>query len=77
MKQFFFGLLACLAVALPAQGADLSAQDGLGPDKSVAPPANSSLCLDSMEMEPWTDDLLPMPVSLDGGCSVPETPLAT
>ena len=38
---------------------------------------DSSLCVDSMEMEPWTDDLMPMPVSVDGGCSVPETPITT
>ena len=79
MKQFFFGLLACMVVALPVQGAGVTAQDRQRPEVAVAPPAvgDSSLCVDSMEMEPWTDDLMPLPVSLDSGCSAPETPITT
>jgi len=83
MKQFFFGLLACVAAALPAHSADvvdpetlglgMTSQEAGGPPQSHDP----SLCRDGMEMEPWTDDLLPMPVSSNAGCSVPEKPLAT
>jgi hypothetical protein len=84
MKQFFFGLLACAVVALPAYGDDVVDPDtmglGLMTREAAPPPAShdsSSLCLDSMETVPDDDDLAPMPASMDGSCSVPEAPIAT
>jgi hypothetical protein len=83
MKQFFFGLLACAAVALPALGDEIVDPDTMGlglQTREAAPPTPShdpSLCLDSMVTEPWTDDLEPQPSAMDANCSVPELPIAT
>lgn len=71
MRQFFLGLMVCgLAAALPAHGAD-------APDTPPVTGTDPSLCLDSMETVPDDDDLVPTPASMDGGCSVPETPIST
>jgi hypothetical protein len=35
-----------------------------------------SLCLDGMETVPIEDDLVPTEISVDGGCLVPQTPIA-
>jgi hypothetical protein len=90
MKQIVYGILACgLVAVLPAQGATTA--EGLagagkasaavsGNDVSETGPtvgSDPSLCLDSMETVPDDDDLVPMPAAMDGGCSVPEAPLAT
>lgn len=83
MKQFFFALLACAALAIPAHGDNVVDPDmmGLGlQTREAAPPAPShdpSLCLDGMVTEPWTDDLDPTPSSMDGSCSVAEQPIGT
>src|SRR5258708_7577647 len=34
--------------------------------------SDASLCVDSMETVPITDDLEPIPIALDGGCALPE-----
>ena len=82
MKQFFFGLAACgLAAMLPVQvfsaaaakAVAVSNRDNTAPAASTDP----SLCLDSMETAPDDDDLVPMPVSVDGGCSVSADTIAT
>ena len=36
-----------------------------------------SFCLDSMETVPFHDELMPIPVSVDGGCNLPEGPIHT
>lgn len=36
-----------------------------------------SFCLDSMETVPFHDELMPIPVSVDGGCNMPEGPIHT
>ena len=75
MKKFFLGLMVYgLAVALPAQGADTT---DTAPAKAPVAATDPSLCLDSMETVPVDDDLVPQPVSVDGGCRVSETPIAT
>jgi len=35
-----------------------------------------SLCLDGMETVPIEDDLVPIEISVDGGCMVPDTPIS-
>jgi hypothetical protein len=35
-----------------------------------------SLCLDGMETVPIEDDLVPIEISVDGGCMVPQTPIS-
>jgi hypothetical protein len=37
---------------------------------------SGSFCLDSMETVPFSDDLEPTPISVDGGCSVAEGTIA-
>jgi hypothetical protein len=86
MKQFFFGLVACgLAAVLPAQAANVAAAKVAATvtsntDKADSAPAaagDPSLCLDSMETVPDDDDLVPTPVSVDGGCSVSTDTIST
>ena len=38
---------------------------------------SGSFCLDSMETVPFSDDLEPTLISVDGGCSVAEGTIAT
>ncbi len=38
---------------------------------------SGSFCLDSMETVPFSDDLEPTLISVDGGCSVSEGTIAT
>lgn len=45
-------------------------------DADSAPDAMPSLCLDGMETVPIEDDLVPTEISVDGGCMVPQTPIA-
>jgi hypothetical protein len=35
-----------------------------------------SLCLDGMETVPFEDDLMPIEISVDGGCMLSETPIS-
>ncbi len=87
MKRFFFGLFACLALALPAFGDEVIDPDTLGlglMTREAAPPpatrdssTSSSFCRDGMETEPGDDDLAPQPTAMKDHCSAPEPPLAT
>ena len=89
MKQIFFGLVACvaLATALPAYSADDGqpamqdprAQQEKWKGQDLVPPAmhNSSRCQDDMETIPDNDDLDPTPVALDAACKVADRPLGT
>ena len=85
MKQFFLGIMACgLLAVLPAQAASMNPTDTSAtsvsqtdPDSDQATGSSPSLCVDSMETVPDDDDLVPTPASIDGGCSVPETPIST
>lgn len=83
MKQFFFGMLACMAVALPALADEIVDPNTMGlglQTREAAPPAPShdpSHCLDGMVTEPWSNDLEPTPSSMDASCSVAERPIAT
>jgi hypothetical protein len=83
MKRFFFGLLACVAVTLPALGDEIVDPDlmGLGlQTREAAPPKPShdpSQCHDRMVTDPWSDDLEPQPSSMDASCSVPEVLIGT
>jgi len=83
MKQFFFGLLACMAVALPALGDEIVDPEtmglGLMTREATPPPAShdSSHCQDGMVTNPWNDDLEPMPVSTDASCPASPAPIGT
>lgn len=46
-------------------------------DADVAPGAMPSFCLDQMQTQPVEDDLVPMEISVDGGCMLPQTPIST
>ena len=61
------------AGAAPAANSDPSNTDQKGSAASRDP----SLCLDSMETVPDDDDLVPMPISVDGGCSVSTDTIST
>lgn len=75
MRRIFLGLMVCgLAAALPAHGADAPDTAPANPPMAASDP---SLCLDGMETVPDDDDLVPQPASVDGGCSVSDTPIAT
>jgi hypothetical protein len=87
MKQFFLGMMACgLLAVLPAQAASIAGVNPVDtsatsvsqtdPDSDQATGSSPSLCVDSMETVPDDDDLVPTPASMDGGCSVPETPIS-
>lgn len=83
MKRFVLGVLACVIVALPAQGDEIVDPDmmGLGlQTREAAPPKPShdpSHCRDGMVTNPWSDDLEPQPSSLDASCSALEQPIGT
>jgi hypothetical protein len=83
MKPFFFGMLVCMAVALPALADEIVDPDmmGLGlQTREAAPPISShdpSRCLDGMVTEPWSNDLEPTPSAMDASCTVAERPIAT
>jgi hypothetical protein len=83
MKRFFFGLLVCAAVALPALGDEIVDLDTMGlglQTREAAPPTPShdpSHCRDGMVTDPWNDDLEPQPSSIDASCLVPELPIGT
>ena len=83
MKQFFFGLLACAAVALPASGDEIVDPDTMGlglQTREAAPPPPShdpSRCRDGMVTDPWSDDLEPQPSAMDASCLVPDRPIGT
>jgi hypothetical protein len=64
--HFLLGLVMALGFALPqsAQGA------------AMIRVSNPSLCLDGMETVPVNDDLEPIPIAADGGCTVTEGPVS-
>jgi hypothetical protein len=45
-------------------------------DKSMSSGTSPSLCLDGMETVPEDDDLVPIEISVDGGCMVPQNPIS-
>ena len=45
---------------------------GMGMSSGTSP----SLCLDGMKTVPEEDDLVPIQISVDGGCMVPQTPIS-
>jgi hypothetical protein len=44
--------------------------------EDVSSDTSPSLCLDGMETVPIEDDLVPIEISVDGGCMVPQTPIS-
>lgn len=83
MKRFLFGMVACVALALPAQGDEIVDADSLGlglQTREAAPPQPShdpSQCRDGMVTDPWNDELEPQNSSLDLTCSVLDQPIGT
>jgi hypothetical protein len=61
------------AGSAPLANSDSSNTDQKAPARTNDP----SLCLDSMETVPDDDDLVPTPVSVDGGCSVSADTIST
>jgi hypothetical protein len=70
MKQIFLrwsaGLVVIFSLSLPH-----AAQA-----EQFIPITDPSLCLDGMETVPINDDLEPIPISVEGGCTVPEAPIS-
>jgi hypothetical protein len=65
------GLLAVfLAAPQMAHTQDTDMDTGMSSDTSP------SHCLDGMETVPEEDDLVPIQISVDGGCMVPQTPIS-
>jgi hypothetical protein len=65
MKKSIGRLLAgaVMVFSVTAPGAVMAAQP---------PAAEGQFCLDGMETVPIEDDLVPTPISVDGGCMAPE-----
>ena len=70
MKRALYRLSAAwmLVLALSAPQVALA--------EDAADDTTPSLCMDSMETVPIEDDLVPIEISVDGGCMVPETPIS-
>ena len=74
-----------MVAVLPAQAANVAAAKMAAAvtsntdkaDSARAAAGDPSLCLDSMETVPDDDDLVPTPVSVDGGCSVSTDTIST
>jgi len=72
MRRAFYRLSAAwvlgvmLSVPHTAHAEDMDMPSGTIP----------SLCLDGMETVPIEDDLVPIEISVDGGCMVPQTPIS-
>jgi len=45
-------------------------------DMGMSSGTSPSLCLDGMETVPEEDDLVPIEISVDGGCMMPQTPIS-
>jgi len=45
-------------------------------DTGMSSDTSPSHCLDGMETVPEEDDLVPIQISVDGGCMVPQTPIS-
>jgi hypothetical protein len=79
MKQV--RLLNCCAAALLIAGSSMAVADTYKPPQ-VLPVLDQSggdrsFCLDSMETVPFSDELEPIPVTVDGGCLLSETAILT
>jgi hypothetical protein len=67
MKQIICRLLACGVMVFSITATNAAMAEAAQP---AAP--EGSFCLDSMETVPIEDDLVPTPISVDGGCMMPE-----
>lgn len=83
MKPISSRLLCCCAAILLGAGSNAamaetySSQVPLLPVLDQSSGDSGSFCLDSMETVPFSDELEPTLISLDGGCSIPEGTIAT
>ena len=83
MKPISSRLLSCCAAILLIAGSNAamaetySIQTQLLPVLYQSSGDSGSFCLDSMETVPFSDELEPTPISLDGGCSMPEGTITT
>ncbi len=80
MKSFgksFGKILVCGCVMIATAGFSPAQVQGVAPIKAM-PVADSSLCVDSMETVPQSDDVQATPIAdkTDGGCQVPSEPVA-
>jgi hypothetical protein len=73
MKQIFCQISSCLVMMF-----FIAASDGaMAQPRAIPVEDNSgSFCLDGMETVPIGDDLVPTPISVDGGCMVSQTPIS-
>ncbi len=67
MKQIFCRILACGMAAFL-----IAPSEGAMAEPSHPSDSEGSFCLDGMETVPIADDLVPTPISVDGGCMVSE-----
>lgn len=80
MKQVFCRLLSCCAMMFIIAGSNAAMASTYFPPANLLPVAEEefagSFCLDSMETVPFADDLMPIPVVVEG-CTVPEGTIHT
>lgn len=81
MKQVFYRLLSGCAMMFIIAGSNAAVAEPYLPRVSNQLPVaeeefTGSFCLDSMETVPFADDLMPIPVVVEG-CTVPEGTIYT
>ena len=80
MKRISSRLVSCCAAILLMAGSNAAmAETYTSQTQPVLDQSSGdrgSLCLDSMETVPFSDDLEPTLISVDGGCSVAEGTIA-
>jgi hypothetical protein len=80
MKRISSRLVSCCAAIFVIAGSAMA--EPYKPETQLLPVLDrssgdsGSFCLDSMETVPFSDDLEPTPISVDGGCSVSEGTIA-
>jgi hypothetical protein len=83
MKWISSRLMSCCAAILVIAGSNVAmAETDTSPTQFLpvldqSSGDSGSFCLDSMETVPFSDDLEPTPISVDGGCSTSEGTIAT
>ena len=81
MKQGLDRLLGLCAAIVVIAGSNLAIADTYKTPQAVpvldqSSDDKGSFCLDSMETVPFSDELEPTLISVDGGCSMPEGTIA-
>ena len=83
MKSISSRLIYCCAAILLIAGSNAAMAEAYTSKPPLLPVLDQSsgdggsFCLDSMETVPFSDELEPTLISVDGGCSMPEGTIAT